>query len=497
MTLSRNVLASLASSIWSATLSLAAVPLYLKYLGIENFGIIGFFAAAQGLIQLLDLGLTPTINRELARYSATGELPKARNLLHTLAVTYWVTAIIIVAGISAVAPVIANFWLHSRDIPTQTLKRAVMLIGLVIACQWPIALYQGALIGMQRLTISSAINIAMVTVGVSGAIGILAWISPTIEAFFIWQAVIALVHVAIMRRAAWQTIGESIEAKFHFSELRRIWRFSAGMTGIAVSAAVLTQLDKVLLSRMLSLEDFGRYSLAWLIGSGLYVLLAPVFNVIYPRMSQLVTLERIPQLLDMYKSGTRLLSAVLFPVTLAAALFSEDLVFLWTGNRTLATTVAPIAAPLLLGTALNGVMNFPFALQLAYGRMALPISITCTLAVTLVPLIIILVKLYGALGGALAWLAVNVVNLFFGTWMTHRSLLRGRALGWLINDIGLPLGLSLLVMLLGWRITYIEGDYIANLLTGFGLLSIALLLNLLALPKLLIQKLLDLNIGIH
>ena len=109
MTLSRNLLVGLANSIWSALIALAVVPLYLKYLGIEAYGVIGFFATAQAILSLLDFGLAPAINREVARSSVTGDMKEARNLLHTLAVIYWAVGVFIaLAGVILSAVVAKN-----------------------------------------------------------------------------------------------------------------------------------------------------------------------------------------------------------------------------------------------------------------------------------------------------------------------------------------------------------------------------------------------------
>ncbi|MDP1620620.1 MAG: oligosaccharide flippase family protein, partial [bacterium] len=285
MRLSHNLLAGLANSIWLALIGLAVVPLYLKYLGIEAYGLIGFFATTQALLQLLDMGLAPTINREVARCSASGNLKEAGKLLHSLAIVYWIMAGIIALIVIALAPLIAQYWIQSKTITPETISHAVMLMGLVVASRWPIGLYQGALMGAQRLTVSSSVSITMATVGNLGAVAVLAFVSPTIEAFFIWQAGVGLVYAFIMREAAWWVIGRTKHIQFDISALKRIWRFSAGMSGVAVSGIILMQLDKVLLSRILSLEDFGRYALAGVVSSGLYVLLTPTFNVIYPRLS--------------------------------------------------------------------------------------------------------------------------------------------------------------------------------------------------------------------
>ncbi len=485
MRLGRNLLAGLANSIWTALVSLIVVPLYLKYLGIEAYGLIGFFATTQVLLSLLDLGLAPTINREIARSSASGEFREARNLLHTLAFVYWVTAGVIALLISALAPVIANHWLRSSHLTPATLMRAVMLMGLVIACRWPIGLYQGALMGMERLTVSSTVNIAMVTCANLGAVAILAFVSPTIEAFFIWQAGVALLGVAAIRWAAWRTIGHEGIGKFDLVALKRIWRFSAGMSGVAVSGIVLMQLDKVILSKMLSLEDFGRYSLASLIASGLYVLLTPVFNVIYPRMSALVATESTVKLIDLYETGTRLCLALLLPGAVTVAIFSKDLLYLWTRNEHLAASSAPIVSLFVIGTALNGVMHFPYALQLAYGVTRLPFTINIILIVIMVPLTITLTKSYGAVGGAAAWASLNTLYLFVGTWLTHRSLLRGVGHKWLLGDVAVPLAMTVVIAGAGEvLIRRFEYPYYVNLLSGVGWVCMTFLLTIFVSPSL-------------
>lgn len=475
MRLGRNLLAGLANSIWSALTGLAVVPFYLKYLGIEAYGLIGFFVTTQAVLSLLDIGMAPTINREVARCSASGNLQEAGRLLHTLAIIYWGMAVMIALLIVALAPWIAEYWLQSRQLLPQTISHAIMLMGLVIACRWPIGLYQGALIGAQRLTVSSGINMAMATISSLGAVAVLAFVSPTIEAFFIWQACVGLVYAAAMRWGAWRVIGRMADNRFDINELKNIWRFAAGMSGVAITGTILMQLDKVLLSRLLSLEDFGRYALAGVVASGLYVLLTPAFNVIYPRLSALVITGEMEKLVDLYRSGTRLLSAVLFPIAIAAAVIAEEILSVWIGNPSLASSSAPIVSLLLIGTALNGVMHFPYALQLAFGITRIPLIITVVLTVALVPMIVYFTQAYGAVGGGLAWLLLNCLYLLFGTWLTHRYLLKEIALSWLIRDVGAPFCISLIVILGGWHLAHMDGNRLVNLLLGCVLALIACL----------------------
>lgn len=70
MRLGLNVFAGLAGSAWTALVTLAVVPFYLRYLGVEAYGLIGFFVTLQVMLQLLDGGLAAATNREVTRHAS-------------------------------------------------------------------------------------------------------------------------------------------------------------------------------------------------------------------------------------------------------------------------------------------------------------------------------------------------------------------------------------------------------------------------------------------
>lgn len=265
----------------------------------------------------------------------------------------------------------------------------------------------------------------------------------------------------------------------------RIWRFSAGMSVVALSGILFAQMDKVILSKLLRLEEFGHYMLATVVVSGLYALVTPFFNVVYPRFTALVSSGNTPQLIDIYRMSTRILAIVLFPVAMLLALFSKDLVTVWTGNAAIAASVAPIIALLAMGSALHGVMYLPYALQLAYGKTRLPIVIAFALMVFLVPLIVFLTLTRGAEGAAMAWLVLHIVYLIMGAWLTHRHLLKGLAFVWISRDVGIPLVVSGVIGLLGNQMIE-RAAYSAHerLLLGMILALAAMTVSVVLSPKL-------------
>ena len=488
MKLGWNIAAGFANSAWSAAVILLTVPFFLRYLGVPAYGLIGFFTSLQALFGLLDVGLGPTINREVARGLSPDDKIKTRHLLHTLAIAYGAVAVSIAATVALLAPWIGRHWLNASTLTTKDVVEALSLMGLVIACRFPLSLYLGALIGAGKMVTASGIEIVMVTLANAGAVIVLALIAPTIQAFFLWQAFVGLANLVVVRWAAWRALrvaGDNDRPRFDMTGLRRIWRFSAGMAATAVLGAVFLQSDKVILSRIVSLDALGRYTLAGLVARSLYVFVAPVFAGVFPRLTAMHAAGDIAGVTRLYTNGTRALMAVIFPVSCFVAVFATDLITLWTGNAPLAKSAEVVVILLIIGTAFNAAMHFPYALQLAYGKSNLPAMINATLLIVFAPLVIVLATKYGIVGGAAAWAILNVLYLVLGTWVTHRTLLRGAGMAWIVNGVGVPLVIAVAVAGFGgWATRQLDLGVVADILIGGGLTGVAALLTVALSPAL-------------
>lgn len=481
----RNLLAGVLGSLLTTLVGLAVVPLYLKYLGIEAYGVIGFFMTTQALLQLLDMGISPTVNREVARCSASGSMDEARTVLRTIEWINWATATALAMLIVIASGFISSRWLRSNQLGTDELASAVKVMALVVALRWPVALYQAALVGMHRVDVSSSVSVAMAVLTNLGAVAVLANVSADLKTFFAWQAGMAVIYLLIMRQLAWRTIGGAVGATFSVSTIKRLWRFSLGLSGIAVSALVLTQLDKVLLSKLLPLSEFGQYMLATTIAGGFsLVIYTPAFNVVYPLFSSLVAKQDDAALRRAYRTGTRLLVTALFPLVLIIGLLAPDLLLLWTRDARIAAGVAPLLTLLALGAAFHGIMYFPYALQLAAGTTRLPLKINGLLLLIMVPLIAYLAPAYGATGGALAWVALNLLYVPLGTWMTHRTLLPGLGSRWLFVDVGIPALLSAAVAAVGAVLLHMSDSLFARLAIGVTCAAVSATLSFVLSPTL-------------
>jgi O-antigen/teichoic acid export membrane protein len=137
-----NALANLLGQSWGAILQLVLLPFYLKFLGIEAYALVGLYVMLITAVQVFDLGLAQTLNRELARFTAARETARqARDLVRTLEIVYWGMVIAICLALLLAAPFIARHALNAQSMSPHTLQVAISLMIVVIAMQWPTNLW--------------------------------------------------------------------------------------------------------------------------------------------------------------------------------------------------------------------------------------------------------------------------------------------------------------------------------------------------------------------
>ena len=449
--LKRNIAANFASSIWQVILGLALIPLYIQFMGIESYGLIGVFVTLQVLFGLFDAGLGTTLNREMARRSALPhQEQEMRNLVRTLETLYWGISIAVGGIVVFLSPILAHHWIHAGQLPPRTVEEALFIMGFIMMFLMPVGFYSGGLMGLQKQVLLNAVTIVMNTIRDVGALLILWLISPTIQAFFLWQSLVTAVHAFLLAFCLWRRLprGET-KAVFQKQLLHGIWRFSAGMSGIAILGTILTQMDKVVVSKILSLEMFGYYMLASTVAMSLVRLFTPVFLSIYPRLTQLVSLNDQEGITELYHKSSQLIAVLILPVAIVIAFFSYEVILLWTHNQATAEKTHLILSILICGTALNGLMHPPYALQLAHGWTQLSLFKNIIAVPFLVPLMLYAATRFGAAGAASMWLLLNVGMFFFEIPIMHRRLVRNEMWHWYWRDVSVPLAACVVVAGIG------------------------------------------------
>jgi O-antigen/teichoic acid export membrane protein len=449
MAIKRNLIANYLGQGWVGLLGVAFIPLYIQYLGVEAFGLIGLFAVLQASLSLLDMGMTPTLSREMARFTGGSHSTQfIRDLLRSIEFIALSIAALIAGGVALSSDWIAIHWLTPEGLPVHVVVQAFNIMGLVIGLRLVEGIYRSCIVGLQRQVLFNIVNSLMTTLRSGGAVGVLALASPTLEAYFIWQGMVSLLTLGVFAAVTYANLPSAGRmARFSPTALRVVWRFAGGMMGITLLALLLTQLDKILLSNLLSLREFGYYTLAATVAGGLFLLIIPITQAFYPQMCELYAQDDVKALAEIYHKGAQLVSAIAGSVAIVIIIFSETLLQVWTQDQELAVKVAPLLSLLMLGNLLNGLVHMPHQAQLAHGWTGLSFKVNAVAVLFIVPAILWVTPRFGAEGAAWVWVSLNAGYVLIAVNLMYRRIMSAEKWRWYVQDVLAPLVPAALVLI--------------------------------------------------
>lgn len=456
MSFKKNMIASYASQIYVTLISIVMVPVYIKYMGSESYGLIGFFAMLQAWFQLLDIGLTPTMARETARFRGGGtDALSFRRLLRVLEVFFFGVALTGGASLAVSAPWIALNWLKVEQLPLLEVERAIMLMAVIVAMRWVCGLYRGVINGFEDLTWLGGFNSAIATIRFVFVIPLFIFIGKSPIHFFLFQLGVAAIELILLLGKTYRLLPSvSIESTempaWEWAALRGTLIFSLSMAFTSSVWVLVTQVDKFLLSKLLSLSDYGYFTLAVLLASGVTIVGGPISSALLPRMTRLAVTQDEQGLVALYRSATRLVVAIAVPVALVLAIFSNEILYAWTGNALISAKAAPVLSLYALGNGVLVVAAFPYYFQYAVGDLKLHLIGNVLFLVLLVPSIFWATGRYGATGAGYAWLVANLIYFFIWIPVVHRRLKIGLHMRWLLSDVTVLCLLTTTVVCIAW-----------------------------------------------
>jgi O-antigen/teichoic acid export membrane protein len=456
------------------------VPMYVAYMGTEAYGLVGFFAMLQVWFQLLDVGLTPTMARETARYNGGAiDAQSLRRLLRAMEGIF--VGVALVAGTSGVlgAAAVAHGWLKVQHLQLSEVEHAISLIAWIIALRWVCGLYRGAITGFEKLVWLSGFNITIATGRFVLVIPFFVYVGTSPSEFFAYQLVLAVVELVVLVAKTYSLLPEVALAKrtpWEWAPLRGVLKFSGSIAATSSLWVMITQADKLLLSKLLPLTDYAYFTLGVLMASGVIIISGPISSALLPRLSKLAAEGRDAELVRLYRNATQLVSVIAIPTALMLALFSEHVLWAWTGNAEMAQKAAPVLTLYALGNGILALAAFPYYLQFAKGDLKLHVIGSVFFGLMLIPGVIWATLNYGVTGAGWAWLTANAIYFVFWIPIVHRRFLKNLHLNWLLRDVGVMLLLAGLGVFLAdsFIIWPYERANVALQISGVGLAVLAL-----------------------
>lgn len=448
MSLKRNILASYASQIYVTLISIVMVPLYVRYMGAEAYGLVGFFAMLQAWFQLLDMGLTPTMARETARFNggATDAL-SLRRLLRAMEGIFVGVAVLGGAAMMVGSGAISASWLKVQQLPLIEVQHAIMLMAVIVALRWVCGLYRGAINGFERLVWLSGFNIAVASARFVLVIPFFIYVGTSPTQFFSYQLALAVIEVVVLVTQTYRLLPTVVEANrtpWQWTPLRGVLKFSLSIAFTGSVWVLVTQTDKLVLSKLLPLSDYAYFTLAVLVAGGVGVISGPISGALLPRMSKLAAEGDDAGVIRLYRNATQLVGVIAIPVALVLAFFAERVLWAWTGDADIARNAAPVLTLYALGNGILALGAFPYYLQFAKGDLRLHMIGNGFFVVLLIPTLIWATLHYGVIGAGCAWLGANTVYFFAWVPKVHHRFVKGLHAQWLLRDVGVIVLLTVL-----------------------------------------------------
>ncbi|RID99991.1 lipopolysaccharide biosynthesis protein [Simplicispira hankyongi] len=449
MSLKKNILASYATQIYVTLVGILILPLYLKYMGAEAYGLVGFFTMLQAWFNLLDMGLTPTVARETARfYGGATDALSYRRLLRALQIIFLAVALLGGGAMFLFSGVIADRWLKVQTLPLAQVQLALQLMAVGVALRWMSGLYRGCISGAERLVWLGGFNAFVATLRFVGVLPILIWVGHSPAVFFTYQLLVAVVELAGLTTKSYRLFpavprGELLGwlPASLFAPIKPVLKFSLSIAFTSSVWVLVTQTDKLVLSKLLPLAEYGYFTLAVLAASGVMMISGPISSALLPRMARLQAEGDEAGLIALYRKATQMVAVIAIPACLVLAFFAKQVLWVWTGDAHAAAYAAPVLRLYALGNGFLAMAAFAYYLQFAKGDLKLHLIGSALFISFLLPSLVWATWRYSAIGAGYAWLVSNAIYFFFWVPVVHSRFSYGLHFRWLLHDvcaIGLP-----------------------------------------------------------
>jgi len=428
--------AVLLSRIVSATIALFFVPVYIKLLGVESYGLVAFYLLLVSVLVLIDFALSTALSRQVVILRARNEPEKSiKDLVFSMEIIYAGISLLIFVIIYLFAEKISLYWLKADELPPERLKTSIRYIGILVALQFPSSIYNGVMISLDKQILNSVISIIINVLKAVGVILVLKIFAPVIENYFIWQILITVCSVILLRYFVWKEISTTkLRPVFSMLQLNPIKAFAFGMFGVTIVNFLLSMVDKLVVSNLVMLNLVACYSLAFQLSSVMGQVITPLQSTVFPKFTALLTQNNYEVCTRLYHKSCKWVALIIWPLGLILFFFAEDILMAWTGNAFVTANTAPVLQIVSIGTIFNCLMFVPYIFMLSHGKTKFTIILNIVGAIIFLPWLFWSIPKYGILGASFIWLAINLFYFLIGIPLFHRLFMKKELLNWYVKD---------------------------------------------------------------
>lgn len=408
--LKSNIIFNFLGSAWLGILTLAVTPVQVHFLGVEAFGFVGLITILQVLLGSLDLGISATVTKVVSSDHSKQRSASA-NAVNTASTVYWIIAFLIALLLWLNSGKVAVFWLSRTKLDPATVTLGIQIIAVYLGLRWPVAFYTGVISGLQRMDVLNMVKAGVQTLRLVGGVIVLFFV-PDLLAFLVWFAISSAVELVVYAATTYRLLPTlRIWPRFSLASFRDIWKYSVAMNLIALTALVLSQSDRLAVTKLLSLEALGYYSIAYNASIVISLVQSAINSASFPAFSHSFSSGQHADLLSRYGKASQLMGLVVALPCFALVFFGHEILHLWINVR-VADEAALTMAWLAIGFFFNAVASNAYMASVACGQPNLPLKVNLLALLLYLPVLYWLVNQYGISGAAAAYAGLNAYYIF-------------------------------------------------------------------------------------
>ena len=344
-----------------------AVKYIFTSLGEDALGIIYFTLIMNAvLFAVCNMGICSTTVREVSGHHETDPGYVVR-LIQTFSLFYWGAYLLLSVGIYLSANLLVDNWINLQTMERETAILILRILGIASMAGMLRSFYASLLTGLQRMGYTNLIDVSTNALQQLGCVIILALGGDLFQVVYWFSASYYLRIIAYMVVCARFFTGRALVPAYFPEVIRRNLRYASRMMFISATGAFLTQMDKLVVSKLLPLGILGYYSVAYSSFSKASLLTEAIAQAAFPSFTAhhkagdrgrlLVQYERVHDLICL---GMALVFAFIPFVT--------QPLFTFLFNAEIARLMFWPAVFLSIGFYMNSTVTIPYYFTLAMGR---------------------------------------------------------------------------------------------------------------------------------
>lgn len=467
--LARNSVLNVVGQVAPLAVAVFAVPILVRTLGVDRFGILTLAWAAIGYFGLFDLGLGRALTQAASAAIGAGRTHE----LPILSITaLWGMAVLGAIGallFAATAPLIVRHVLRIPISLSDETLRAFYVLCISLPFVLAAAGFRGLFEAHQHFGLVTALRIPYALFNFLAPLAVLPFshsLVPIVAVLVVGRIASCLAHWVVARR---RYVFLRTRVSVHRGIVLPLLKTGGWMTVSNIISPFMQTFDRFLIGALLSVTAVAYYATPYDMVMKLLIVPSALLGVLFPAFA--ATFERNRNATaDLLDRTVRLMLIVIFPPVLLLVAFAHEGMQLWLGPE-FARNSAPVVRWLAAGVLINSVGQVAFAAVQGVGRADITAKLHAIELPIYAAVLTALTLSLGLRGVAIAWTFRVTFDTVALLWLSARRLPEARshlqrstlAFGFLlavlavagsIESLGMRIAVSIVVLgsfaVLGW-----------------------------------------------